>query len=1415
MGDCSGETEVAFQACQNNECLGPSRSECQWGQWSGWSLCSISCGEGGVKRRSRLLTRETGSRTCSGEDSETSSCPVYSCPKMNGFQLTESPKTTTSTTQTTTTTNNVQKYVNGEKTLLGKFENQLHGVSGVAYTVGSDKILIEDFSYDGRGPDAFFWVGTEGTPGPKGTVLPHPFDGKFYDYRDLKVPVLKSSSSEDIVLSLPPSLRSEDIKWISVWCRKFAVDFGHVVGQGNQLAEEDVLREDFLGSDGQMDSSINNVINNITVDLPSISTSRVSSSISQKFPTKSRNNIFSTKSTSKNPSKSISKSSPLPTISISSTSTTSNVDERFNSVEQDAREVDTDSDNRIILVDLPDLSSIPEQPRSFGRTSGKQSVTYSIGNEFSNGQSKKPKPKEYANDQTSTSKATSNVKAVNFTPNEEDVDFTVIRVQSSVSQEASIGDNEREESAGDILTHSDNTTSDTVGKNLDAADGERTSVEETTTPQSEESDSPFVRTTERNGFHVDKVIEVTLDNIDGVSSLQTIGTEPTPTIGAQFSSMTTANEVKETNVPELGSTPPGNTTPRPGKTTPRPTRSNFFRSSATESSSLRSNRPSLFKPSKERQRISLFTRNTSPSALLDEEFNDFFDTSTPKSRRFSIAPRLRTPGTNDQKDETNQLGASFAPKSGRITFRPKILIDINEPVTDRSSPSRFTSKNIFTTSDEVRNPSTIGSRQFSFKPRVTTATTSQETVATVKLGKPEINLPVSTIGPRLPPLRTTPQPTPDLEQNTTPQSSTPEAGISSTQRQTTIIKLDTTAVTTTETTPESSSTRRSLFFPSRRPGSFFPKRPSLARSTTVSTPLTTPKLRTRKLKDRINGIFTRRRSTTPLPIESETLIPELSEDGSLIEINSIDSTEPTHVRDSDDRKLSLFGHEEGDNDDNEKDSHLNDETNGIQSSRNKLFGSRRNIFKNKFRPRKPILRKPTTRRPTTQSFIPTAEPAPQTTVDIDSAFPAFTTARTTEPPPQTTRKSGSVSRRTFNRVTRPFLRTTPQPTSFTTPKRMSEDERFKIFTDFMKKTENMTTLKDTEITTQGLVLQGNDAEDEQTTIFDIPQDDIVETPRSSISTSSKNKIIKIEDDKSEEADKKTVPHDLTTKWESGKVTELPQKVTDPTVTIKLEDFEDYDEQVKETSTQAVVTIASSSYNPCDIRGTCGPNAKCEPIRNEPTCSCPSGFSGIPRNGKPDPQHGCVRTPLTCKGNSTCVQDHTCVRDVCLQGCQSDTQCALGERCITDDDQPDRKVCIKICFYDAHCLAGEYCEENVCRPGCRSDSNCPFGQICGKGPEESTRECEEGCHFSNDCPIGQECKDGTCSDPCAGFTECGTNAECVAINHLPTCRCPEGFKELNSPYDACVVASADLTLLECLEDSDCGGGSCHEGICRTP
>ena len=177
----------------------------------------MSCGPGGERRRWRLLTQTTleAGQDCEGENSEREVCPYYPCPNKPGDTPRASPS----------------PYSQGVKRLLGEFEHPLHGVSGKVYlTPKQDKILIEDFTYDGRGPDAFFWVGSEGAPGARSSVvLPHPFKGKFYDYRDPEVPRLSASYQEDIVLSLPPQLSAYNIKWISVWCRKFSVDFGHVI----------------------------------------------------------------------------------------------------------------------------------------------------------------------------------------------------------------------------------------------------------------------------------------------------------------------------------------------------------------------------------------------------------------------------------------------------------------------------------------------------------------------------------------------------------------------------------------------------------------------------------------------------------------------------------------------------------------------------------------------------------------------------------------------------------------------------------------------------------------------------------------------------------------------------------------------------------------------------------------------------------------------------------------------------------------------------------------------------------------------------------------------------------------------------------------------------------------------------------
>jgi hypothetical protein len=115
-----------------------------------------------------------------------------------------------------------------EKNYLGDFNNYHHGVSGAIYTMGDRRLLIENFKYDGTGPDAFFWVGLTGQPSNEnGILLAHPFRGKFFHYTDPNAPVLRRFRGETrIVLTLPEGIKVTDLKWISVWCRRFAVNFG-------------------------------------------------------------------------------------------------------------------------------------------------------------------------------------------------------------------------------------------------------------------------------------------------------------------------------------------------------------------------------------------------------------------------------------------------------------------------------------------------------------------------------------------------------------------------------------------------------------------------------------------------------------------------------------------------------------------------------------------------------------------------------------------------------------------------------------------------------------------------------------------------------------------------------------------------------------------------------------------------------------------------------------------------------------------------------------------------------------------------------------------------------------------------------------------------------------------------------------
>jgi len=124
----------------------------------------------------------------------------------------------------------------------GDFQNYAHGINGEVFLKDEKTLVIKGFTYDGAGPDAFFWAGTSAAPSSVGTILPYPFEGKFYDYEDKSAPILtRRFNGEEIILTLPDDLKATDIKWLSVWCRQFRVNFGDMFFPEDLAFEDNTL----------------------------------------------------------------------------------------------------------------------------------------------------------------------------------------------------------------------------------------------------------------------------------------------------------------------------------------------------------------------------------------------------------------------------------------------------------------------------------------------------------------------------------------------------------------------------------------------------------------------------------------------------------------------------------------------------------------------------------------------------------------------------------------------------------------------------------------------------------------------------------------------------------------------------------------------------------------------------------------------------------------------------------------------------------------------------------------------------------------------------------------------------------------------------------------------------------------------
>lgn len=61
-------------------------------------------------------------------------------------------------------------------------------------------------------------------------------------------------------------------------------------------------------------------------------------------------------------------------------------------------------------------------------------------------------------------------------------------------------------------------------------------------------------------------------------------------------------------------------------------------------------------------------------------------------------------------------------------------------------------------------------------------------------------------------------------------------------------------------------------------------------------------------------------------------------------------------------------------------------------------------------------------------------------------------------------------------------------------------------------------------------------------------------------------------------------------------------------------------------------------------------------------------------------------------------------------------------------------------------------------------------------------CRPECVTNSDCDRSRACTNNKCVDPCPGT--CGINAECVVVNHAPSCSCIPGYT--GEPTVQCLV-----------------------------
>lgn len=147
------------------------------------------------------------------------------------------------------------------------------------------------------------------------------------------------------------------------------------------------------------------------------------------------------------------------------------------------------------------------------------------------------------------------------------------------------------------------------------------------------------------------------------------------------------------------------------------------------------------------------------------------------------------------------------------------------------------------------------------------------------------------------------------------------------------------------------------------------------------------------------------------------------------------------------------------------------------------------------------------------------------------------------------------------------------------------------------------------------------------------------------------------------------------------------------------------------------------------------------------------------------------------------------------GCRSDSECDSGRACINGN-------CINPCVVDNPCGLNAECYV----AGNRAECRCLSGYR--GNPFEICRVI--GCQSNSDCPGDKACENAVCVNPCVYDNVCSPRAECTPQNHMPICKCHEGF--YGNPYVDCKREPQ----VECTVDSECPSRlACINNECVNP